>query len=313
MTTQLSTTLSKPALTVRRAIEMLAQRADLPLSTQALATLEGQHPSHRRYGNDDFIDIHTWQPGDEARMMNWPASARTGEPMVSSRQRPSAGCTHIIIDTSIAMRASCDSGEYVYEVAANAACLLAALSIRRHDNVSMIGVDGSNLLHSPIMRTLPDCERNLDRLLDLGLRNERHAASLLSCVQRVIRKPGLVVLVTDEYALNQVDTETLQQLSRAQHSIVITIAPINPCAPQHNAPLFDALTSRKIPAFLYEERLAQEIASRRIFRHQALNKELSQTHSRLIRCASSAHMLRTILALCSHALYHSSYPPLPTG
>ena len=82
--------LSEPAKAVRRKIELLDQRIDLPIARKALGLLEGEHPSHRRFGTGDVIDVHAWQPGDEARMMNWSASARTGQPMVSSRERTSS-------------------------------------------------------------------------------------------------------------------------------------------------------------------------------------------------------------------------------
>lgn len=57
-------------------------------------------------------------------MMNWSASARTGQPMVSSRERTSSSHTWIALDTSINMNGTCVSGESLYEVASNSACFL---------------------------------------------------------------------------------------------------------------------------------------------------------------------------------------------
>lgn len=58
---------------------------DLPTVRKALGILEGAHASNKRFGADDVVDIHAYEPGDEAKRIDWKTSARAGRPMVVQR------------------------------------------------------------------------------------------------------------------------------------------------------------------------------------------------------------------------------------
>ena len=72
---------------IRRKIEALGNSLSLPTVRKALGVLEGEHASNRRGGNDDPMDIRVYGPGDEARLIDWKASARLGRPMVVQHAR----------------------------------------------------------------------------------------------------------------------------------------------------------------------------------------------------------------------------------
>ena len=76
---------------IRRKIEALGNSLSLPTVRKALGVLEGEHASNRRGGNDDPMDIRVYGPGDEARLIDWKASARLGRPMVVQHARQAIG------------------------------------------------------------------------------------------------------------------------------------------------------------------------------------------------------------------------------
>ena len=76
---------------IRRKIEALGNSLSLPTVRKALGVLEGEHASNRRGGNDDPMDIRVYGPGDEARLIDWKASARLGRPMVVQHARDAVG------------------------------------------------------------------------------------------------------------------------------------------------------------------------------------------------------------------------------
>ena len=84
---------------IRRKIEALATTLSLPTVRRALGTHEGEHPSHRRFGSDDIMDIRPYEPGDEARRIDWHTSARSGRPMVVHRQRRVTSRVWMLMDT----------------------------------------------------------------------------------------------------------------------------------------------------------------------------------------------------------------------
>ncbi|MFU0592214.1 DUF58 domain-containing protein [Gardnerella leopoldii] len=279
--------LSEPAKAVRRKIELLDQRIDLPIARKALGLLEGDHPSHRRFGTGDVIDVHAWQPGDEARMMNWSASARTGQPMVSSRERTSSSHTWIALDTSINMNGACVSEESLYEVASNSACFFASLSLKRHDAVSLLCADGKNVINVHAASNFSDFERNLDYTLLNTRKNTRDIDALLTSLLKNIDNNGLVVLITDEYALQAHNAESLRKITQNHKLVVIVISPINPFDSAIDLQIFDGITLRKVPAFLKKESNKNEVEARRNIRINALYDMLLGVQSSIIHGSSS--------------------------
>ena len=295
--------LSEPAKTVRRKIELLDQHIDLPIARRALGVLEGDHPSHRRFGTGDVIDIHAWQPGDEARMMNWSASARSGQPMVSSRERTSSSHTWIIFDASINMNGSCRLEETLYEIASNIACFFAALSFKRHDAVSLLCADGSDIVRVPTSRNLSDFERNLDTVLLNTRRNTRNIDALIASMQKVVDKNGLVVLITDEYALQAHNAESLRKITQNHKLVVVTLSPVNPFDKNLTSPITDGATLRKIPAFFKSDNAKQETQVRRNTRNQALQDMLSGVKASLIHGSSSEEIFHIAAKTVSSTSY----------
>ena len=84
---------------VRRKIEALGTSMSLPTVAKALGVLEGEHRSNRRGGNDDLLDIRPYEPGDEARAIDWKISARSGRAMVVQRERLASGRVYLLMDS----------------------------------------------------------------------------------------------------------------------------------------------------------------------------------------------------------------------
>lgn len=72
---------------IRSKIEALGTTLSLPTVRKALGILEGAHASDKRFGADDVMDIRIYEPGDEAKRIDWKTSARVGRPMVVQRER----------------------------------------------------------------------------------------------------------------------------------------------------------------------------------------------------------------------------------
>ena len=62
---------------IRSKIEALGTTLSLPTVRKALGTLEGAHASDKRFGTDDVMDIRVYEPGDEAKRIDWKTSRRT--------------------------------------------------------------------------------------------------------------------------------------------------------------------------------------------------------------------------------------------
>ena len=94
---------------IRSKIEALGTTLSLPTVRKALGILEGAHASDKRFGADDVMDIRIYEPGDEAKRIDWKTSARVGRPMVVQRERPSTSRAWLLLDVGQEMTGTCVS------------------------------------------------------------------------------------------------------------------------------------------------------------------------------------------------------------
>ena len=234
---------------IRSKIEALGTTLSLPTVRKALGILEGAHASDKRFGADDVMDIRIYEPGDEAKRIDWKTSARVGRPMVVQRERPSTSRAWLLLDVGQEMTGTCVSGEQVHQVAANALCMFAALSLRRGDEVSIVFGDSGSITRVPFNGGLTQFEQTLDNALQRDWNKLRNIDALLEYARRIRDRDALVVIATDEHALKERHVESIRRIARTHPMVLIDVATINPFDNSHARDVFDAGSDRRIPAF----------------------------------------------------------------
>lgn len=290
--------------TIRRKIESLGNQLSLPTVRKALGVLEGEHTSGRRGGAGDVMDVRAYEPGDESRLIDWKSSARQGRPMVVQRERLSTSRVWLLLDVGREMSGTAASGERIYDVAANALCMFAALSLRRADDISIVLADESSITRVPFHGGFAQFERTLNQSLQRSWNHARNIDALLAYARRIKDRNALIVLATDELALGQQHLAMVRHITRSHPLVVINVAALNPLeARRPGAPSpWDGTTSRHVPAFLRSNRAAGEVRSHRQYRAAALNEELKRTGSHMIHAGSSEDMFNAFVRLVSTAL-----------
>ena len=286
---------------VRKKIEALGTQLSLPTVRKALGALEGEHASGRRGGSGDAMDVHAYEPGDESRLIDWKTSARQGRPMVVERER-------------LSMTGVCPSGERAWQVAANALRMFAALSLRRSDDISLVFGDESSITRVPFNGGFAQFERTLDKALDRDWDHHRNIDALLEYARRIKDREALIVLATDEHAMEERHITTIRRITRTHPMVLIDVATMNPfkAVSSRHAPT-DGLSARRVPAFLRNAKAAAEVDTHRAYMAAALEQELTRAGSHIIRSASSESMFDRFVALVSRALARTTRNRLGTG
>ncbi|NMM99937.1 hypothetical protein G1C96_0515 [Bifidobacterium sp. DSM 109958] len=287
---------------VRRRIESLGSKLSLPTVARALGVLEGEHPSRRRHGTDEFIDVRAWQPGDEARMIDWKTSARCARPMVVDKQRRATSRVWMLMDVGREMTGGCPGGERAWAVAANALRMFAALSLRRSDDISLVFGDSRSITRVPFNGGFARFEYTLDRALERRWDQPRNIDALLDYARRIRDRASLIVLATDETALAKSHLDAIRLLAQSHPLVVVDVAVANPFAARRDGrAVFDAPDGRRLPAFLANAEAAGEVATHREYVAAAMERELALCGSTMIRADSSAGMFDAFVALVSGA------------
>lgn len=304
---------------IRSKIESLGTSLSLPTVRKALGILEGEHASQRRGGNDDVMDIRAYEPGDEARLIDWKISARQGRPMVVQRERPATSRVWMLMDVGRQMTGSCERGERAYEVAANALRMFAALSLRRSDDISIVFADAASITRMPFNGGFGQFERTLDQALERGWDHDRNIDALLGYARRIRDRRALIVIATDEHALGERHVKAIGRIARTHPVVLIDVATVNPFDAGAAPSVVDGLDGKRVPAFLRVKANADQVAAHRGFVATALERELARYGSRMIRGASSEAMFDAFVRLVSRALAPTTRnqlrraPELPGG
>ena len=306
---------------IRSKIEALGTTLSLPTVRKALGVLEGAHASDKRFGADDVMDIRIYEPGDEAKRIDWKTSARVGRPMVVQRERPSTSRAWLLLDVGhevqggdhAAQDRPCHilkpeviQGEQVHQVAANALCMFAALSLRRGDEVSIVFGDSGSITRVPFNGGLTQFEQTLDNALQRDWNKPRNIDALLEYARRIRDRDALVVIATDEHALKERHVESIRRIARTHPMVLIDVATINPFDNSHARDVFDAGSDRRIPAFLRTGKTAQEVRTHREYLSASIRHELNRCGSTVIRADSSERMFQEFVRMVSASLSRST-------
>ena len=284
---------------VRKKIEALGTQLSLPTVRKALGALEGEHASGRRGGSGDAMDVHAYEPGDESRLIDWKTSARQGRPMVVERERLSTSRVWLLMDVGLEMTGVCPSGERAWQVAANALRMFA---------------DESSITRVPFNGGFAQFERTLDKALDRDWDHHRNIDALLEYARRIKDREALIVLATDEHAMEERHITTIRRITRTHPMVLIDVATMNPfkAVSSRHAPT-DGLSARRVPAFLRNAKAAAEVDTHRAYMAAALEQELTRAGSHIIRSASSESMFDRFVALVSRALARTTRNRLGTA
>lgn len=292
---------------MRRKIETLSSTLSLPTVRRALGVLEGEHSSSRLGGNNDPMSTRDYTFEDEARLIDWKASAKLGHPMVIDRERLVTSRVHLLLDNGLEMEGRTSSGESAIEVASNAMCMFAALSARRHDRISLVFGDSKNIIRKPFKGGLAQFEQAIDNGVGGEQRPPRNFEALLAYARTLNDKGSLVVIATDEHALSQDNLHSLRLIAAMHPLMLIDVATLNPFKKIPFGEITDGLNGRRIPAFLISEQSANAVDTHRRYLTAQLQEHLKASGTTLIRAVSSEDMFSQFIHLVSVTLKQTSF------
>ncbi|MDF7640995.1 DUF58 domain-containing protein [Bifidobacterium sp. ESL0784] len=299
---------SQASRKVRGKIETLSSTLTLPTVRRALGVLEGEHSSTRLGGNNDPMSTRDYTFEDEARLIDWKASAKQGHPMVIDRERLVTSRVHLLIDNGLEMEGRTSSGETAREVACNAMCMFAALSARRHDRISLVFADSLNIIRKPFKGGLAQFEQAIDNAVGGGQTlSPRNFEALLAYARTLNDKGSLVVIATDEHALSGDHLHSLRLIAAMHPLMLIDVATLNPFRKVPFGQITDGLDGRRIPAFLIDQQSANSVDTHRRYLTAQLQEHLKASGATLIRTTSSEDMFSQFIHLVSVTLKQTSY------
>lgn len=216
-----------------------AHRIALDLRAGARSILAGAHLSRFRGRGMDFAESREYQPGDDARHIDWRVTARTGKShtklYTEERERP----VFLVLDFSPSMFFG-TRGAFKSVTAARAAAYAAWSVIASGDRVGGVVVTSSRVVDSKPVSGRRGVLRLLSAVSEATLQpeiiktNEPQQALLNRALMHAVRvvHPGSLVLIFSDFY--QQDEESRRYLSRlVRHNDLVACQVLDPleCSP----------------------------------------------------------------------------------
>jgi uncharacterized protein (DUF58 family) len=188
------------------------RRADLldPATIAALGRIEiiarwivdgfmtGLHRSPRRGFSVEFAEHRPYQTGDDLRYVDWKIVARADRWVVKQFEEETNLRATIVLDVSRSMAWTGSVARVTKLAYAETLCAaLSLLLIRQRDAVGLIRFDDAVRTLLPPRARLAHWRRLVGALDESGMGKGSRAGSALNDAARMVRRPGMVILVSD--------------------------------------------------------------------------------------------------------------------
>ena len=185
---------------------------------------EGAEQRQRQYGRSyEFDQIKAYVPGDDYRLLNWKATARTGDLMLNTYVEERSQQVVALLDTSRTMLAPF-SGLALLDHAINSTLALLNVALLRGDRVGLYGFDRRIHTRVPPAARPEHLRRILETLYAQQPTDfEPDYAAMYQYVRREVRGRSLLMLYTNFDTLVSLERQlpVLRQLSRAHLLVVV--------------------------------------------------------------------------------------------
>jgi uncharacterized protein (DUF58 family) len=175
-----------------RALELVVRR-------RIEGLLAGEHRTSALGGGSELAQIRPYEPGDDVRLIDWNATARTGEPHVRVEVAERALTTWLVLDTSPSMGFG-TAERLKADVATGVGLAVGQLASRRGNRVGLLTFGDPGASSRPprqgragLLGVLDELGREPDR----GYVGATSLGEALARTARLARSRALVVVVSD--------------------------------------------------------------------------------------------------------------------
>ena len=282
-----------------REIHSLSSRIQLPILRKLLSIMDGQHSALRQGRGWEFLDLAPYQAGDDVRSIAWPATVRTGSPIIKRREATANLQVMLVVDTGREMGALAPSGETKEEVALAACEAIAWLSVARGDQIGLVAGDSERVRFLPARSGNAHAETVLRRIEEDITLSSPHSdvPKLLARARTVIQRRSLIVIVTDatQPEPTRVADDLIKSLSVRHRVIQVSVADMNPADIDQDKTVID-VNEGPLPDFLRrDEQLAHDASMVVEQRRAAVAKMLDTRGVIQVSVSSSEGVPRALL------------------
>ncbi|MDH6197981.1 uncharacterized protein (DUF58 family) [Mycobacterium frederiksbergense] len=198
----------------------------------------------------EFDDLRPYVPGDDIRDINWKASARSSDTLVTKFVTEKHHKILLVCDTGRNMTALAPSGEFKRDIAVVVAGVIGMISMSRSDELGMVYGDARGSAAVRSRKGENHIEGMLDQLAAHGVGDvgESRILTQLNYVAHSHRARLLMVVIADEPEVTQELEEAVKRLAGRHELLWVAISDMAAVgADQGEMDGYDVGTGRFVP------------------------------------------------------------------
>ncbi len=219
--------------------------------------LEGEYGSVLKGRSIDFEDLREYVLGDDAKDIDWKATARNGSVLVKRYVAIRKHNILLVVNTGKSMAALAPGGETKRDLAVFASGVIASLALNHGDLVGMMAGDERSNYYLPLKSGKPHVEQLLQYIYthtSLQSSNSK-LVHQLDYVARSFRRKAFLIVISDDDQITPEINQLLRRL-RAQHEILwLSLASASGLQP---SAVYDIDDKAVLPYFLRSNKLVKE-------------------------------------------------------
>ncbi|MDR1824143.1 MAG: DUF58 domain-containing protein [Bifidobacteriaceae bacterium] len=261
--------------------------------------LDGNYASIFKGRSMEFEDLREYTPGDDVSDIDWKATARSGKVLVRRYIAERKNNVTLLVNTGRSMAATAPDGSSKAGLALMAAGVFGYLVLRHRDLMAMAWGDESGYHILPPKGARGHVEMILSTIAKAATPEAAPADlnGLLGYASRAVTKRGIVVLISDDAALEETGLAALKRLHAQHEVLMVSVADMDPSALTAEAPQ-DIETGVAIPdAVRLHPEVKAEQAAMLARRRAALTRALGSEGIAEGRIESEQTMVHSLISL----------------
>jgi uncharacterized protein (DUF58 family) len=184
--------------------------------------ITGLHRSPRKGFSVEFAEHRPYQSGDDLRYLDWKIAARSDRWVVKLFEEETNARCIIVLDVSRSMYWSGDAGRLTkMAYAERLAAALALLLLRQRDAVGLVRFDRDIRSVVPPRAPHKQWQRLLAAFMEPGAGGESDIVAALNRAGTMVRRPGLIILLSDLLAEPAPVAEALRAIRARGHEVLV--------------------------------------------------------------------------------------------
>jgi uncharacterized protein (DUF58 family) len=183
--------------------------------------LTGLHRSPRKGFSVEFAEHRPYQPGDDLRYLDWRIAARTDRWVVKQFEEETNLRAMILLDVSRSMQWKSDGASLTKQAyAEQIAAALALLLLKQRDAVGLIRFDDAVRTVVPPRARPAHFQRLVAAMLESSAGRDSRLDLALQQAAQLVRRPGLVIVISDLLIDPETVTPGLRALRAVGHDVL---------------------------------------------------------------------------------------------